>query len=94
MHYLEIGLLGLPAVWGLAYCIRDLRRDQNSIASKPGPQKNPEVQANWVDGISEVGGVDIGALDPQVEHAVGETAHAAAADLGQAIEQIGHWLHH
>jgi hypothetical protein len=94
MHYLEIGLLSLPVIWGVAYCIRDLRRSQNSIFSKSDSQKNPEVQADWVNGIGEAGSVDIGSLDPQVEHVVGETAHAAAAELGQAIEQIGHWLHH
>jgi hypothetical protein len=99
MHYLEIGLLSLPVIWGLAYCIRDLRRGQNWSASKPDAQtdsqnKQPATQGNWADGISEGGSVDIGTLDPQVKHAVSETAHAAAVDLGQAIEQIGHWIHH
>ncbi|MBD3880905.1 hypothetical protein IFO70_03965 [Phormidium tenue FACHB-886] len=85
MHYLEIGLLSLPVLCGLIYCLRDLRRMQNSETS---------TLANQSSVIPAVGDVDFGHLDPHVEQAASEAAHTVAVDVSQAIDHIGHWLHH
>jgi hypothetical protein len=90
-HILPVVLVGATALWGIAYCCRDLYRAR-STRWKLQPIRDTGELTCMVGEPLLNAAPDVPM--PAVEHAASEGAHAVAADFGAAIEHIGHYISH